>query len=156
MRLLTTLAAAAALTLGFAAQASAYTLSPTSTGFTATGDVAVIKGMTYLFCTMDIAGTTDAAGVGTVTSAALGGTPLCALFIPNGLPWTMTATGAGTAAISNVSFTSSFWGACGPTALTVSISGAGAITFNSYLAPNCGFKTNSSGLATSPAVTVIP
>lgn len=155
MKILTTIAAAAVISLGFAAQASAYSLSPTSTSFTGTGGTKLTKGLISLSCTANFTGTTDASGNGSITGATFT-TGLCPTVSAVGLPWAASATGAGTATIYGVSVSAGLFGTCGPTNLPVAVSGSGVITFSSTLSPNCAVQTTGSGIATSPAVTVVP
>lgn len=156
MKILTTIAAAAVISLGFAAQASAYSLSPTSTSFTGSGSTKLTKGLINVPCSAAFTGTTDASGNGSITGATFSGGLVCPGITAVGLPWAASATGAGAATIYGVSVSAGLFGTCGPTNLPVAISGSGVITFSSSLTPNCAVQTTGSGIATSPAVTVVP
>lgn len=64
----------------------------------------------------------DAKGGGKITAARNGtGDPRCAV-IYTGLPWAIKITGATTARIGGVGFTSAFFGTCGPSPLPLTVS----------------------------------
>lgn len=152
MKVLATISVAALATLGLTAQASAFSLSPKSASFTGAGAMTVAQGLFQTGCSATFTGTIDASGAGSVTGAAFAGSLTCLNIKPLGLPWATTATGAGAATIAKVSVQGPL-GVCGPTDLPVAVSNSGVLTFNGPLSGGCGVAS-SSGVATSPAVTV--
>src|ERR1700761_3273463 len=130
------IAAAALVTFGAAAPASAYNLTPENSSFTGNGKTSATKSGVTLPCKANLAGSIDGSGVGSVTSGHFKGQLGCSSVTLTGLPWTATATGATKGVIHNVGFSSPI-GRCGPSDLPIKIKD-GVIKFsNVTLAGDC-------------------
>jgi hypothetical protein len=148
-----TLGFAALISLGFAAQASAFSFSPKNKSFSASGKTNLTKGSLSVPCTSTFVGSSDAAGVGHIKSATFSGGLFCSGIKAVGLPWTAKATTATKAVVYRVSVSASVFGTCGPTNVPVSVSKTGVFTFaNVILTPNC--KVNGT-IASKPPVTIV-
>ncbi|MDR3507315.1 MAG: activator of alkane oxidation [Caulobacteraceae bacterium] len=135
MKILATLGATALLALGLTTQASAVSLSPTSTTFSATGSTSLTKLGITIGCTASFTGNIDGAGVGHIATASFSpGSALCSGIGTTGLPWTATAltstgSGAGTGSIAGVAVTTAL-GNCGPSTLPVTMNTTGVLSFS--------------------------
>ena len=107
MKLLATAGTAALLTFGLAAQASAYTFSPTSTAVQGIGSTTLGS----LTCTSTFNGITSSSGAtaGITSGSFTGG--LCPLATLNPT-WTITPTGTSSVTISNISINDPLLGTC--------------------------------------------
>jgi hypothetical protein len=144
------IAAVGLAALGFASSADAFKFSPAMTRFTATGPAsATLNGMT-LSGTGTFRGAVNKRGRGKITGVRFCGAHSCGGVGAAGLPWAMTATGATTAAIANVTFTSAA-GNCGPANLLVTVSG-GVISYNGAFA-QCSQVSLS--LTTKPTISIV-
>jgi hypothetical protein len=153
MRVLVTIAAAALVSLGFAATASAYSFHPRSTTFTGTGSTKLTKGLLSVPCTAHFSGKTDSLGHGFITGASFSGSSACSAIRPAALPWKALATAAHSAVVYNAEVTASIFGTCGPSNVPITVSSTGVITFNNAtLKPNC---VVSGSVATTPQVTIV-
>ena len=160
MKLLATAGTAALLTLGLAAQASAYTFSPTSTSITGIGTSSLTYGTT-LNCNATFKGATSASGAtASVTGATFTGGTLgaCAL-VSTVTPWTITPTSTSSVSISGVSVTVPLLGAtCGPStiAATATQNGTTSTTLSWSTQSLSGGCTTSGSVTLSPQVTINP
>ncbi|AYJ51645.1 alkane oxidation protein activator PraA [Rhodococcus sp. P1Y] len=122
-RTLATIAAAVAVagaTLG-AGSASAATISPANTAFTAPGTIVVTTPASFglpVTCSISLSGSTSADGSSAAITAAQisGSNRLCGLPQLKNLPWTLTPTSATTGEVSNVGFSLLGYN-CGPATL---------------------------------------
>lgn len=122
-RTLATIAAAVAVagaTLG-AGSASAATISPANTDFTAPGTIVVTTPASFglpVTCSISLSGSTSADGSSAAITAAQisGSNRLCGLPQLKNLPWTLTPTSATTGEVSNVGFSLLGYN-CGPATL---------------------------------------
>jgi hypothetical protein len=137
--------------VSLAGAANAFEFSPESKTFVGTGPTsATLNGIT-LACTGTLHGKTTKTGIGKVTSGSFTGAAGCSSVGLQGLPWTMKATGASTATVANVTFTSPI-GNCGPANLPVNVSG-GVISFTNATLGNCKV---SGTLTTTPTISIVP
>jgi hypothetical protein len=152
MKTILTLGAAALLSFGLVAQASAYSLYPRSTNFTGAGKTQLTKGSLSVPCTAKFTGKTGSTGIGYVTSASFTGSTICAGIKATGLPWVAKATSLTRGLIYRVSVSASIFGTCGPSNVPVTVSSTGLITFsNVTLTPNCVIKGS---VQTTPHITI--
>jgi hypothetical protein len=137
--------------VSLAGVAHAFEFSPEGKTFVATGPTsATLNGIT-LACTGTIHGKTTKTGIGKVTSGSFTGAAGCSATGLSGLPWTMKATGASTATVFGVTFTSPI-GNCGPANLNVNLSG-GVVSFTNQPIGSC---TGSGTLTTTPTLSIVP
>ena len=150
MKTMMSIAAAGLVALGFASSADAFKFSPAPTRFTATGPASATLNGATLSGTGTFRGNVNTRGKGKITKVRFCGTGGCTLVGATGLPWTMTATGATTATIANVTFTSPA-GNCGPANLLVTVSG-GVIGYNGAF-DQC--SNVSLSLTVKPAISIV-
>ena len=147
-----TLAVSALAVLALAGTANAYSFTPTKTKFAATGTLMLTALGDTVSCKSTLGGKTAASGKASITSAAFSGSsPICALITPTGLPWKTTAKSATKATIMNIAV-SGGGGTCGPTSVSITVSGGGAFTFN-HATLSGGCKIDGS-LQTAPVITI--
>ncbi len=114
MKVLATVGVAALMTMGLAAQASAFSLNPKpTTSLTITGPTTLSAFGTTINCTSTFGGSINASGVGSISSASFSGSG-CGIVSPSGLPWTVTAIDATHADITNVKVVVAGLVTCGP------------------------------------------
>ncbi len=145
------IAAVGLAALGFANSAAAFKFSPAMTRFTAKGPASATLNGGTLSGTGIFKGAIDKRGKGKITAVSFCGAHGCGVIGAGGLPWAMTATGATTATIANVTFTSRA-GDCGPANLPVTVSG-GVISYSGPF-DQCSQVTLT--LTTKPAISIVP
>ena len=143
----------AAACAALAGAASAATISPTGTNFTARGALSAHIGTGVLGCTLTVAGVVAADGShATINSAAFSGGSICAVWSTSGLPWTATPTSPTAMTISGMSI------GAAPLTCTGSVSGSWDNTLSRFTAVNqpLGDCTISMILPTTPALSIAP
>ena len=139
--------------------ASAYTLVPASTFFTAAGGIGIAAPGLAVGCNVKMRGKIDAAGVGKIEGANFETGGNCPKPIKAaGLPWKLRATGSGHGKIIGMAIIGDP-GFCGPGDVRVAISASGVISIDSGGAKlgNCTIFTESGvPLTTMPAITTAP
>ena len=148
----TTLALAALAMIALGGTANAYTFSPKSTKFSATGTLSLSALGTTVQCHSAFKGKVNATGAASITGVTFSGTSsVCSLITPTALPWHTMAKSTSTAVIKSVTVTGG-GGVCGPTNVTIGVSSGGAFTFNNAtLSGGCGINGS---VQTSPVVTI--
>jgi len=147
-----TLAASALAVVALAGSASAYSFTPTNTKFKATGTLMLTALGDTVNCKTTLAGKTSKTGGASIASATFSGSsPVCKLITPTGLPWKTTAKSATKATIMNIAV-SGGGGSCGPTNVSIGVSGGGAFTFNNAVLSG-GCEINGT-LQTAPVITI--
>ncbi|MBA3810912.1 MAG: activator of alkane oxidation [Caulobacteraceae bacterium] len=148
-------AIAAIAALGLAGQASAFSLSPKNTNFTASGPTSLTANGITLACTSTFTGKTNKKGTGKITGFSAVGQPGCTSVVGSNFPWNAKATSA-----TNIKFTNvqvgipSFGINCGPGTVNSTDNASGQVTFNATLNPgNCQV---SGTVQSSPAITIVP
>ncbi|MGF6094643.1 alkane oxidation protein activator PraB [Pseudomonas sp. 18175] len=174
MKSLKTLVSLSALVvcMGAASMASAVSLSPLNTNFTAAGTIVVKSPSSFqlpITCNVTFTGNVDNVGLGKITGVAVSGSSsLCGLPQITGTPWTLTATtltaptAVGT--VDNVGYTISGSGLipsnCGPSTIAVAYNNTTKVltATNQSLAGSCTVQSLSVTVvsATSTPITVVP
>ncbi len=154
MKAFVSVALASMIAFGAVTSASAFSFSPPNTRFKLNGTVFVAKHGRQVQCIANMVGVTGASGTSTarITRAAFGGTGTC-FVSAMGLPWTLKATGAGTATLSGLAFTDG--GApCGPSTAPVTVDAQGVWSIRAIdVSGGCSFLANT--LATTPPITIV-
>jgi hypothetical protein len=153
MKTLTALAAVGLVAFGFVNSASAFSFSPISTKFKATGTTTLMKDGASVSCTVNLKGVVNKKGGAAFNSAVFSGSAACTEAQAAGLPWMLKATGAGVGKIDGVSIASPL-GACGPSNVAITVSGAGVFAFNN--AKLTGGCVVTGSYKTKPAITIVP
>jgi hypothetical protein len=142
---------AACAAIGLATSAAAFEFSPAPTRFTAKGPASATLNGATLSGTGTFKGAVNKHGKGKIAAVRFCGKGGCGAVGGAGLPWAMTATGATTARIANVTFTSGA-GDCGPADLLVTLSG-GVISYSGAF-DQC--SNVSLSFTTKPAISIVP
>jgi len=151
--------------LGVASMASAATITPVNSAFTATGSISLSApdwAQTPVLCSVTFKGRISADGAyALIESATLSGTPLCtgtatAPTKLTGLPWRLTATNASSIKVDGVGFNMVVRSICGPNTINATWSNASNTLAASSqpLSGNC--KVNNLSVQPSPAFVVNP
>jgi hypothetical protein len=152
MKLALTLAAVALASAAAVDSANAFSLSPKSTHFAATGTLNLSAVGTTVACKTKLTGATNSKGAGKISGATFTGTSfVCAAITPVNLPWKMAASNATTAVIKGVTV-SGGGSSCGPSTVKIAVSSGGAFTFNNAtLTGGCSINGT---IQSSPAITI--
>ncbi len=149
------IAIAAIAALGLAGQASAFSLSPTSTKFTASGPTSLTANGVTLACTSTFTGKTTSTGTGKVTGFSATGQAGCTSIVGSNFPWKAKAISATDIKFTGVQVGIPGFGInCGPGTVVAQDNNTGAVTFNATLNPgNCQV---SGTVQSVPAITIVP
>jgi hypothetical protein len=147
-----TLGACALAIAALAGTAGAYTFTPTKTNFAATGTLKLTAAGDAVNCKATLGGDTTSKGAASITSATFTGkSEVCALITPTSLPWKTIAKSATKATIMNITVMGG-GETCGPTKVSIAVSGGGAFTFNNAkLSGGCEIDGT---LQTAPVITI--
>lgn len=163
MKLFVTVGAVALMSLGFAAEASAYTFSPTSTSVSGTGSSTLSYAGIPVNCSDSFGGATSSSGsTASVTSASFSGSSTCNSITTAGLPWTITPTGASTVSISGVEVKVPIpligTITCGPSTISASVTqnGSSSTTLTWTSQSLSGGCTTSGNVTLTPQITIHP
>lgn len=168
MKSLKTLVSLTALTvcMGAASIASAASLSPINSNFTAPGTI-VVKSPSSLqipvTCNVTFTGSINGSGVASITGAVVGGSnSLCSLPQITGLPWILTANSLTTGTVTNVGYKITASGVipsnCGPSTINVGYTNSTQVltATNQPLANSCTVQSLNVTVANVPAAGSAP
>lgn len=123
--------------MGAASMVNAYSFSPKSTPFTATGSIAVPSSPS---CGLTLTGNTNTTGIATISGATVTGAGTCALLQINNLPWTVTPASFTSATIAHVGLKITVppfpATVCGPSTINVTWVPGGGATLPKLTATN--------------------
>jgi hypothetical protein len=153
MKFALTLAAIALVSAATAQSAQAYSFTPKSTSFTATGSLQLTALGATVTCRTALTGATTANGLASITGARFSGTSsVCALVKAAALPWPMTARSLVRATIGGVTISGGAAGTCGPSRIAIAVTEAGKLKFHDVTLSGPCSATGS--LQTSPVITI--
>jgi len=153
MKTLLSMTAIALTALAAANTASAFSFSPTSTHFAATGTLKLTADGVTVSCKTSLTGATTATGGASISGAKFSGSSfICADITPTGLPWAMTANSATKATIDGIGV-SGGGSSCGPSNVPITVSKTGAFKF-ANVSISGGCMANGT-LKTSPVIKIV-
>jgi hypothetical protein len=131
--------AASLIGFGMAGSAAAFSFTPKSVAFSATGPLTLMKPGGQITCTIGVKGVDNALGVARITAVSfIAGPAACFNTAANNLPWPAKATSATLGKITKVVLIGAFTGTCGPAPVVINVSATGVWSFNgANLPPSC-------------------
>jgi hypothetical protein len=143
----------AALGVCQAAQASdIYSLTPTNSTFSATGQASVTGSVGSYSCSVAMSGTTGNAS-GKITNLTFSGAAGCENVIAMGLPWKVRPISTHKLQITHVALMYPGLGKCGPNQISANLS-QGAMTINDRLPSKTGICAIKASLNSSPVLAI--